>query len=85
MTHPITMAQGVAVATVLGVAIALVMTGWARLDGWRDGLVSFAASARSIELTLPAFVTQHSVLLMLVLGTLLLAAPLAVYLALSDE
>jgi hypothetical protein len=85
MAQPITIAQGAALATVVAVAIALVMTGWARLDGWREALVSFAVSVRSIEFTLPAFVTQHGVLLMLVLGTLLIAAPVAVYLAFSDE
>lgn len=82
---PLTIAHGVAVATVLLVAVGLVVTGWARLDGWSESLRSFAGYVRWIEMPVPGFVAQHAVGLALVAATCLILAPLAVYFAVSDE
>jgi hypothetical protein len=85
---PITIAQGAAVATILTVAMIVVLMGWARLDGWREALLSFARTPQSFAVPLPsmpAFVSQHALLLALAVGTCLIVAPLAVYLAVSDE
>ena len=82
---PLTIAQGAAVVMVLAVAVALVATGWARLDGWRQALQSLAGYVVAIEMPLPAFVIQHGLLLALAVGTCLILAPLVVYFAVSDE
>lgn len=84
-TWPLTLAHGAAVASVVAVAIGLAITAWARLDGWRESLRSFAFYVQSIEMPLPGFVAQHAVGLALVAATCLIVAPLVVYFAVSDE
>jgi hypothetical protein len=83
--RPLTIAHGAAAVTALAVAVGLVVTGWARLDGWRQSLQSFVGYVPSIGTPLPTFVAQHALGLALVAGTFLLLAPLVVYIAVSDE
>lgn len=84
-TWPLTIAHGAAVATVLAVAVGLVMTGWPQLDGWRQSLRSFASYVPSIEMPLPGFLVQHSLGIAVVAATCLVLAPLMVYFVVSDE
>jgi hypothetical protein len=84
-SRPLTIAHGAAAVTALAAAVGLVVTGWARLDGWRQSLQSFAGYAQSIGTPLPGFVAQHAVGLTLVTATCLIVAPLVVYFAVSDE
>ncbi len=83
--RPLTIAHGAAAATVVTVAAWLAITGWARLDGWRQSLWSFASYVQSIEMPLPGFVVQHALGIALLAGTCLILAPLVVYVAVSDE
>ena len=84
-TRPLTIAHGAAIASVVAVAIGLAITAWARLDGWRESLRSFAGYVLSIEMPLPGFLAQHAVGLALVAATCLIVAPLVVYFAVLDE
>lgn len=82
---PLTIAHGAAIATVVAVAVGLVMTGWSQLDRWREPLRSLAGYVQSIEMPLPGFVVQHALGIAVVAGTCLILAPLVVYFAVSDE
>lgn len=84
-TRPLTIAHGAAVVSVVTVAAGLAITAWARLDGWRESLRSFAGYVQAIEMPLPAFVAQHAVGLALAAATCLIVAPFVVYFAVSDE
>ncbi len=86
-SRPITIAQTAAVVSVLSVAIALVVTGWASLDGWGTALSSMTAGLRGIArpgFPLPAL-TGQGLYLAVAIGISLVIAPLAIYLAVSDE
>jgi hypothetical protein len=87
VSQPITVAQGVAGACGIGLAVALLGIVWrmmpalgglgdfaVRFDGWRDDLSPGLAA-----------VLQHALPLTLGVAACLVIAPLALYLALSDE
>ena len=86
VSQPITVAQGVAGAAAVGLACGLVGVVW-RAIPWAGSGADFLArvSERSEMAPALAMVVQHALPLTLGLAACLVAAPLALYLALSDE
>lgn len=87
-SRPITWVQAISAAGAAGLGIALLGIAWpsvARVLGWLGSSVARADSAGGELGALVALVVQRSLPLWLALGACLLIAPIALYLALSDE
>lgn len=84
--RPMTIAQAVAAGSVLAIAVALVVTGWARLDSWRTAIVSLVATvtAQRGEFSVPAL-PDWAFLVVLALGASLVLGTIAIYFVVSEE
>ena len=87
VSQPITVAQGIAGASAIGLAISLVTIMWPSLS-WvvsTTDLVARLGAGRQEISSMSALVLQNSLPLLLGIVACLLVAPVAVYVALSDE
>jgi hypothetical protein len=87
VSQPITLAQGVAAASAVGLAFGFAGVAWRSLtSGTSLSEILLRLGARSDELaTASAVVIQHALPVALALAACLVIAPVALYFALSDE
>jgi hypothetical protein len=87
VSQPITILQGIAGACGVGLAVALIGITW-RSFQWFDGIAAVVASldARRDEIAAAsALALQYGLPVMLVLAACIVIAPVALYIALTDD